>query len=430
MPMKFTKTAIDGLSPKDKIYREWDQDIKGFGVRVSPSGRKAFFIQYTRPDGKKDSFTIGAYGTLSLKQAQDIARAKIGDIRAGNNPKADKVRARQYPSLKEFMALFIQDYAKHNVKEKTLKGYEGVIRSAIIPALGNKRIDTIETQDISRLKNSYADKPYQANQIIAILSKAYNWALEESLYKDLINPCANVKKYGKKQGVKSRERYLTAEEISRLSKVFRRMENGKALVMFDMNKQAFDENKALKRQYNPDTGIYAVAALMLMFLTGCRKDEILTLKWEYIDIDNKMIRLPDSKTGSKVVFFDEHALGILNRLKAFEAEKAEQSKDIQKAIRANPYVIKGKHYESRLIGIQKVWEGIRESIGINDVRIHDIRHTFASQAVSSGASLPLIGKLLGHSEPATTARYAHLYDDPQRALNSKVSKEIYALMGA
>ena len=262
------------------------------------------------------------------------------------------------------------------------------------------------------------------------MSKAYNWALEESLYKDLINPCANVKKFGKKHGVKPRERYLTAEEMKRLAKVFRRMENGKPLVMYDMDIQAFDESQPLERQYNPDTGMYAVAALMLLFFTGCRKDEILTLKWGYIDIENKMIRLPDSKTGEKVVYFDDPTLVILRRLQSFEAEKAEISKDAAKALKANPYVIKGKHCQSRLVGIQKVWEGIRKSIGIDDVRIHDIRHTLASQAVSSGASLPLIGKLLGHSEPATTARYAHLYDDPQRALISKVSKEIYELMGA
>jgi integrase len=201
------------------------------------------------------------------------------------------------------------------------------------------------------------------------------------------------------------------------------------ITMYDFDKNAFDESKPLKNQYNLDTGIYAVAGLMLLFFTGCRKNEILTLKWEYVDFDKWCFHLPDSKTGSKPVYFGEPALGILNRLKEFEADKAQLSKDTAKTIKSNSYVIKGKNYQNHLVGLQKVWERVRLSIGLKDVRIHDIRHTFASHAVSGGASLPMIGKILGHSEPATTARYAHLFDDPVKALNNKVSGDLNILIG-
>lgn len=409
MADKLNKTLIDGLEAKPKQYRVWDSDIKGFGLRVSPKGKKTFFVQYTRLDNKKDSFTIGTYGAITLKQAKDIAQDRLAEVRGGKDPKIQRKLAKGYPTISAFMDEFLDRYAKINVKPKTYKGYEGVIRNTIKPNLGNKRIDLLELQDVSQIKNKYANKPYQANQMIAVLSKAYNWAIEESLYKNISNPCQGLSKFGKKHGVKSRERYLTSKELMHLGAVLKRVQERKDLL--DPITQ-----KPLKRQYSPALADSVVGALLLFMLTGARRGEILHAQWNYVDFDRGLLKLPDSKTGEKTIRLDPTAIGILKTLYADRNPKEN-------------YIIYGKKLNHGMyFGLYKVWQQIRKSAGLDDVRIHDLRHTFASFALENTDNLKSVGGLLGHTQNATTERYTHLLDTSQIELSNATAKKIFGFL--
>jgi integrase len=212
-----------------------------------------------------------------------------------------------------------------------------------------------------------------------------NLAEEWGLRPDGSNPCRHLKKYRETK----RERYLTKEELQRLGAVL-----------------AHD-------QTNESESPFAIAAIGLLVLTGARLTEILTLRWEHVDLANQVLRLPDSKTGAKSIYLNAAAINLLRTMPRMAG---------------NPYVIAGKKTGARLINLQKAWRRMRAKANLADVRIHDLRHSFASVAAGTGMSLPMIGKLLGHSQPVTTARYAHLAVDPIRAASNLIGAEISAAM--
>jgi integrase len=199
------------------------------------------------------------------------------------------------------------------------------------------------------------------------------------------NPVRHVAKYHEDK----RERYLTRQELQRLGAVL-----------------ADAQDRSIE---NP----FVIAAIGLLVLTGARLSEILTLRWDHVDLENQVLRLPDSKTGAKLIYLNAAAIKLLRGMPRMQA---------------NPYVIAGKKPGARLINLQKPWRRIRARASLPDVRIHDLRHSFASIAAGAGMSLPMIGKLLGHTQPATTARYAHLAADPLRAAADVIGGEISTMM--
>ena len=217
------------------------------------------------------------------------------------------------------------------------------------------------------------------------MRKMMNLAEEWGLRSEGSNPCRHVKKYREDK----RERYLTMEELQRLGATL-----------------------ADAKRNDTETQ-FALAAIGLLILTGARLSEILTLRWEHVDLANAVLRLPDSKTGAKEIYLSDTAIKLLRDMPRMAS---------------NPHVIAGKKTGARLINLQKPWRRIRAAAKLNDVRIHDLRHSFASVAAGKGMSLPIIGKLLGHTQPATTARYAHLAADPIRAASNLIGTEIAAAM--
>ena len=226
-----------------------------------------------------------------------------------------------------------------------------------------------------------ATTPYQANRVLAVLSKMFNLAERWGLRPDGSNPCRHVEKFAERK----RERMLSPAELARL---------GDALAAYDGSP-------------------YAVAAVKLLVFTGARLGEVLGLKWEWIDFERGEARLPDSKTGAKTLHLPPPALAVLAELPRLEG---------------NPHVIAGGKAGAALVNLEKPWRAIRKAAGLDDVRLHDLRHAFASVAASSGMGLPIIGKMLGHTQPATTARYAHLASDPVKAAAAAVAGKIAAAM--
>jgi integrase len=239
--------------------------------------------------------------------------------------------------------------------------------------------------DIARLHHELSDKPYQANRVLAFLSALFNWAEKHGFRPDGSNPCRHVEKY--REG--RRERFLSQAELGRLGDALREAEQDKSC--------------------SP----WVIAAIRLLTLTGARRNEILTLRWEHVNEDHGCLMLTDSKTGRKVVSLNAPALAVLQAIPRLER---------------NPYVICGERAGRHLVNLEKPWRRIRAAAKLDGVRLHDLRHSYASVAAAGGQSLVIVGKMLGHSQPATTARYAHLADDPVRAASEAVGRYIASAM--
>lgn len=381
---RLSKRTVDALKPANRDYFAWDDSLHGFGVRVWPSGRKVYLIQYRDSGGRTRRKGLGKHGVMTADGARGEARDLLAAIAHGANPSDDAKRKRTAPTVSDLCDRFMKEYVPARCRPSTEKEYRRNIDLFIKPALGRMKVADVARSDIANLHLANKDKPYQANRTLGVLSVMFNQAEVWGYREERSNPCYHVKKYAEQK----RERYLSPEELERLGRTLSETEADGS------------ENQA------------AIDAIRLLILTGCRLGEIQSLKWEYIQGDSAW--LPDSKTGAKRVYLGPAALEVLAGI--------ERKKD-------NPYVIPGKNKGAHLTDLQHPWRRIRKRAGLDDVRIHDLRHSFASAAVGMGESLPMIGKLLGHSQVQTTARYAHLADDPIKVSATRVSGELGRLIG-
>jgi len=377
---RITKRIVDALQPGQIV---WDSAVKGFGVRCQQSAK--VYILKTRVSGRQRWFSIGKHGSpWTAETARNEALSILGDIADGKDP-ADGRNHKQALLLKDLANMFLEQHVDAKLKPKTAKGYRDQLERLVIPKIGKLSVEAVKRTDIAKIHHFLRGTPYQANRVLAVLSKMFTWAEQRGYRPDNSNPCRHVEKY-KEQG---RERFLSVEELSNLADIMGDMEESGAL------------------------GPFAAAAIRLLIFTGARVEEILTLQWAHVDINQGVLFLPDSKTGKKVIWLSAPAKQLLCELPKIEG---------------NPYVIVGGKEGRHLINIKDPWRELRKRAGIENVRLHDLRHSFASVAASSGHSLPMIGKLLGHKNTATTQRYAHLADDPVKAANEAIGKRIAGAM--
>ena len=388
---KVSKRSVDALRPAGNDVYLWDgghrDALAGFGVKATPTGRKVYLVQY-RLGGRKGRtrrITIGQHGAFTAEQARKKAKALLGEVAAGRDPAAERDKAKARKSFGEALDWFLDAHVDAKLKPNTAREYRRVIGLYIGDGLRRRQVGDLERLDVSRLHNDLRDKPAQANRLLAVLSKFFNWAERQGLRPDGSNPCRHIEKYREKR----RERFLSEGELARL---------GAALSDAEASKTATP---------------WTVAAIRLLVLTGARLNEILTLRWEHVDFEHQQLRLPDSKTGAKSIFLNAPALEVLAAIPR---------------IADNSFVVCGGKPGAHLINLQKPWRRIRKAADIEDVRIHDLRHSFASVAAMGGMSLPVIGSLLGHSQPQTTDRYAHLSADPLKAASDAIARRIAAAM--
>jgi integrase len=381
MSQKITKRAVDQLS----TGLIWDGEIKGFGVRRRASGAK-YYVLKMRVGGRQRWITIGRHGSPWTPDTGRREALRLLGLRAtGKDPALDRDRQKGAVTIAELGDRFLQEYVPQHCKLRTAEEYQRALVRHISPTLGRHRIADLTRADVGQLHHQLRDRPYQANRCLAVLSKMMNLAEAWGLRLDGSNPVRHVKKYREDK----RERYLTKEELQRLG-----------AVIADAHTKATESP-------------FAVAAIGLLILTGARLREILTLRREHVDLPGRALRLPDSKTGAKLIYLNDAAIQLLRTMPRMAD---------------NPYVIAGKKQGASLVNLQKAWRRIRAKAGIEDVRIHDLRHSFASVAAGTGMSLPMIGKLLGHTQASTTQRYAHLAADPVRAASNLIGIEISAAM--
>ena len=382
MQQKITKRTVDGLSAGETA---WDTEVKGFGVRCRRADAK-YYVLKTRVGGRQRWLTIGRHGSpWTPDSARGEALRILGLKVAGKDPASERDRQKGVITVAELGARFLKEYVRQHCKPRTAEEYRRAVERFISPALGRRRITELTRADVARFHHELRSCPYQANRAVAVLSKMINLAEQWGLRSDGTNPCRHVKKYREAK----RERYLTNDERQRLG-------------------TALSDAQATNAE-NP----FVLGAIGLLILTGARLTEILTVKWEHVDLEHGVLQLPDSKTGKKQVYLNAAAIGLLRAMPRMQD---------------NPYVIAGHKRGARLVNLQKPWRRIRAKASLRDVRIHDLRHSFASVAAGAGLSLPMIGKLLGHTQAATTQRYAHLAADPVRAASELIGTEIMAAM--
>jgi integrase len=320
---------------------------------------------------------------MTAEQARQAALDALAHIRLGADPHAEKTGQRSALSVAKLIDAFMAEHGA-KLKAKTRGHYRGAL-AELVAAHGSIKAEALTRAQVAAVHSAMTETPYQANRMLAAISSLYAWAERHGhLPEGHSNPARKIRRY-REEG---RERFLTGEELSRLGDALR-----------------------LSETLDP----FPIAAIRLLILTGARLREILDAKWEQVDFERGILNLADSKTGRKPVYLSAAALEVLAGLPRLEG---------------NPHLIPGaKHGEPRA-DLKKPWAAITKAAELDGLRIHDLRHSFASIGAGASLSLPVIGRLLGHTQAATTQRYAHLADDPMRAGVERIGATISAAMGA
>ena len=372
---KLTNRAVERIGPNggDAVY--WDGELTGFGVRVRASGRKNYIVQ-TRVRGKLRWFTIGPPGPLTADEARARAMEILALAFKGIDPREGEAQAEESRSVADLGRRFLEEYVPVYCKPSTEAQYRRMVAQFVDPAVGGLPVDVVQRKDIVELHYALRETPYQANRTLGMLSKMFTLAEMWGWRPDGANPCRHVRNYKEHK----RERFLSERETARLGAVLRDLE-----------------------EEMPS----AIAAVRLLLLTGCRMSEIRDLRWEHVRDD--CIELADSKTGGRIVPLGPEARRILASIPRE---------------RGNPWVFIGRFPGTHRTDLQRPWRLIRKRAGLEDMRIHDLRHSFASRALALGESLTMIGKLLGHTQVQTTARYAHLARDSLQSAAARITGSI------
>jgi integrase len=382
--MKLTKQAIGEIKAENKEVVVWDDSLPGFGLRVKPSGAKAFILQYRNRHGRSKRLTLGRVGQITLDQARREAGKLKGSVSLGDDPVDQRQKARAGDTLRDLAERYMTEHCQGRCKDSTLAAHHWLLDKFILPRFGAHKVTELTPADIARFHQSLRETPYNANRCLGLLKAMLNKAEQWGEIQPHTNPASLIKPFQERK----RQRFLTPEEFRRL----------------------FESLDELER--HGIVGTYPATAIRLLCLTGCRLNEILQLQWSSVDIPNRRLMLEQHKTdkkGARAVPLNSEAADILSRLPKFDG---------------NPYVIVGRDGTAHLVNLQKPWKRLCKAADLENMRIHDLRHSFASTAASAGVPLQVLGGILGHSSPQTTARYAHLWQDPVRNAAELVGSKI------
>ena len=359
----------------------WDRDLPGFGIRVYASGRKVWCVQTRGPAGGPKRFALGRYGNLTPDDARRKAALAIDRIKQGLEPNPPP--AAPEPTVADLAERYMEAHVRVNCRPATVDAFGRILRLYIVPELGHLPLSEVDRPQVSEFHHKLREKPYRANAAVGVLANMFRLAEAWGMTPPRRNPCRSVRRYRETR----RERFLTPDEYRELGRVL-------------------DEAEGDGTVFPP-----AIPALRLLLLTGCRRNEILTLRWDDVDHAAGELRLRDGKTGWRSVPLTPAVEAVLAGIP--------RTKD-------NPWVIAGRKPGTRLRNVDAIWMRLRRRAGLDDVRLHDCRHSYASRALALGEGLSMIGALLGHAKVATTARYAHLARDTEKASAARVGGSIGA----
>jgi integrase len=406
---RISKRSVDALVCPVGRDREflWDDALAGFGVGVFPTGRKVYVAQY-RQHGRSRRANLGEHGRLTPDEARSLAKKLLGVVETGADPIEARRDARAVRTFGEVAEEFLRQHVAAKRKSRTEESYRETLMKHVYPAIKSRRIVDVRRSDLAKLHSAMEETPSAANRTLAVVSSVWNWAARREEVSAVANPCLGIERYPEN----ARESFLTSDEFARLGDALRLAETTGLEWSIDETKPK--ANRAPKPENRLRTlDPFAVAAIRLLILTGARLREILNLKWAYVDCERGLLNLPDSKTGKKSVYLSAAALSVLSSLPRIEG---------------NPHIIAGSRSGEPRADLKKPWAAISKAAGLDGLRLHDLRHSFASIGAGASLGLHVIGKLLGHSQPATTARYAHLDADPMRRAVDSIGATISAAM--
>jgi integrase len=410
--VKFSANHVAGLTPRPAAYIDYDPDLPGFGVRIAPRGTRSWIVEF-RPNGggrkqPTQRMTIGHESSLALAKAREKAKKILAEVRLGGDPARERKDRREAVTVAELADLFMREEVRPLKKPSTAALYDRYFRVHVKPALGTRKARDVSRSDIARLHRKIGEigKP-TANRVVVLISGMFTWAAKAGAVPEGPNPARGVSRF-REEG---RERFLSADELARLGDALREAET--VGLPWDAD-EAQPAAKHLAKPENRRTIVspFATAAIRLLLFTGCRLREILHLRWDEVDFDRGVLALPDSKSGKKLVMLAAPALAVLSALP-----------------RLGSCVIPGTDPNRPRHDLQKPWRAITKRAGLASVRIHDLRHSFASVGVTSNLGLPILGKLLGHRAVETTEKYAHIANDPLRRAADTIAETIAAGLG-
>lgn len=409
MPVaNLTKRSVDAARPKAARYTLFDNKLAGFGLRVFPSGQKSWIVEYRPGEGgrsvAKRRMTIGSASAVTADQARAKAEKILARARLGDDPGAERMEARAAITVRELVATFLADHVSAKRRERTAEHYRDVLDRLMVPELGTMKAVDVKVRDVARLHLKWKRTPVQANRLLAVTGSMFTFAMAHGLVPKGDNPARGVEKYPER----SRERFLSTDELERLGRAIRVAETTGLPWTVDEQKPSSKHVPKTERATKIDP--HAAAALRLLLFTGCRLREILHLRWSEVDSERGVLNLPISKTGRKVVILNAAALAVLEDL-----------------TQVGEYVIAGTS-EGPRHDLKRPWNAVLKHAGLEGVRLHDLRHTFASYGAGGGLGLPILGKLLGHAEPRTTNRYAHLDANPLRRATDAIGAALSQAM--
>lgn len=417
---KITKRTVDALQRSGRDTFLWDSELPGFGCKITPKGSRIYLLQYGRA-GRDYRVTIGRHGIeFTAEQARLKAQYMRGLIAAGENPSTPSKGATEL-TVAELGQRYLLEYAVPHKKPSGAAQDRRNLTNHVVPLLGRLPVKRVERADITRaMRDIAAGKTAKdektklqgrrivrggeivANRVHALLSKMFALSEDWQLRPESSNPCRGVKRYTEHKV----ERFLSSHELGRL---------GAALSANPRGAQDTRLTAKLNTNNKPSqTRIASLAALRLLLLTGCRAGEILSLRWQHVDVERRLLLLPDSKTGAKSVFLSRPAIDLLRSIPRRQGSE---------------YVFSGDRAGKPITSLRKTWGGLCATADIKNARLHDLRHSYASVGAAGGFSLPVIGALLGHSRPSTTARYAHLASSPLHEAADAISATIIAALG-
>lgn len=417
MRVKLTKRVVDATKPADRDAFAWDTELKGFGLKVTPAGAKTFVVQYYAPGLHRVTrrAVIGPYGALTTEDARAKAQKLLAAIAEERDPSREKAEARR-AAREDTVERLLPSYLEDGVGRKsvrTLAFYESLGKLHILPAIGKLPVNQVTAKEVAELHRSLRDKPTTANRVVRLVKSFFHWLAKPSNGSfGGVNPAKHIEWFPEH----ARERFLTAAEVTRLGQALRTAETV-GLPPDPKHRKAPREKRARNSgMFTAESQVanpVAVAALRFLMLSGWREQEVLTLKWSFVDLAKDFVTLPDTKTGRSVRTLSIPMRDVLTA---------------QPRVVGSAYVFPGRDPQKPLREVQRLWYAARRDAALEDVRLHDLRHSVASFAGGQGYSLFLIGKLLGHKDARSTARYAHLADDIRKTMADDVGETIRAAM--
>jgi integrase len=406
---RITKRVVDGLKPQASEFAVWDSKLPGFGVRVRPTGAMSYVVVYRAGSGRGAPvrrYTIAKVGKATPEAARTRAKAILGAVAHGRDPAGEKAAERGTLTISGLADRFMSEHVEQIRKPGTAIFYRHLLGKVIKPELGATKADKVTRTQVAKLHGKLKATPFQANRVLAVIGSMYAFAGRSGIVAEGMNPARRIEQFKEHR----RERFLTGGELERLGAAMREAETKG--IPWGVN-EGKPKAKHLPKAKNRFTKIspFAAAAIRLLLFTGCRLREILHLRWEQVDLERGLLFLADSKTGRKTVILNAPALAVLTGLD-----------------RLGSYVVPGDDPEKPRADLKRPWEAVARRAGLEGVRLHDLRHTYASFGAGGGLGLPIIGKLLGHTQASTTQRYAHLDADPLRRASEAIGGRIAAAL--